>query len=100
MAKRTTQGAVTVEEEDNGRATAYVQMYAMSLVATRQVGDKSFADHEASSAFVASEDEAYKQGLKEAGEKWPAAQGWKHMVKVRHVQMTFVLAHERAAENS
>lgn len=91
MIKRDTQGPVTVEYHTGGAAVAHINFYALSLAASRASGGNLHLDHAASyaPAPINSEKDAREYGLREAAERWPAAEGWSHHVDVKPVELEF-----------
>lgn len=90
LIKEDTQGPVTVEHHTRG-ATAHINFYALSLAASRVVGGNVYLDHAAAyaPAPINTVEEAVEYALKEAEQKWPAAEGWSHRVDVKLVKLKF-----------
>ena len=102
MAKKNSQGPVTVEQHDNGTSTVKIDFYALSLVASRRVGPDLQVDHAASfaPAPINSEEDARAYGLKEARSRYPAKDGWEHRVEVRLVPLTFEFGKNKTGEHT
>lgn len=102
MAKKHSQGPVTVEEHGNGTSTVKIDFYALSLAASRRVGQDLVVDHAASfaPAPINSEEDARAFGLNEARIRWPAKDGWEHRVEVRLVPLTFEFGKNKTGEHA
>lgn len=76
MLKVDKQGIVTVTTNDDVTAHVHLTFYALSLTAARREGENLRVDHIASSSDAHTEEDAIKQGLDEARQKWPPSEGW------------------------
>lgn len=102
MGKKNSQGPVTVEEHNNGTSTVTIDFYALSLAASRRVGQDLLVDHAASfaPAPINSEEEARAYGLDEARARWPAKEGWDHRVEVRMIPLRFEFGKNKTGEHT
>lgn len=97
------QGPVTVTAHRDGTGTVRVNVYALSLAATRKIDEQNtLLDHAAAIAPppIDSEEEAKEYGLREARYRWPTADGWDHRVEVSLVPLTFEFGRGRSPSAS
>ncbi len=102
MAKKNSQGPVTVEQNNNGTSSVRLDFYALSLAASRRVGPDLQVDHAASfaPAPINSEEDARAYGLQEARTRWPAKVGWEHRVEVRLIPLKFEFGKNKTGEHT